>query len=119
LGTFKDLCVWQDSVCLAVRVYELTRGFPRSERYGLTSQVRRAAVSISSNIAEGKGRSSGRELCRFLDIALGSVYEVESQIEVAIALRFVERGDTAEIGDLIDRTVRGLTNLKRAHERKV
>ena len=119
MGTFRDLCVWQDAVRLAVVVYGMTRRFPPDEKYGLTSQVRRAAVSVSSNIAEGKGRSSGRELCRFLDIAFGSVCELESQIEVAIALQFVQRHETVAIAELIDRTGRGLRNLKRAHERKL
>ncbi len=116
MGTFKDLGVWQDAVQLAVEVYELTESFPRSERYGSTAQTRRAAVSISSNIAEGKGGSSKREPCRFLYITLGSLYEVQSQLEVALALEFIPRSETASIDELPDETGRSLTKLKRSIE---
>lgn len=80
---FEKLEVWQKSVDFADRVYEATRGFPNDERFGLTSQMRRAAVSISSNIAEGSGRSSDKDFAHFVQIAYGSVMEVVSQIHVA------------------------------------
>ena len=80
---FEKLGVWQKSVDFADRVYEVTRGFPADERYGLTSQLRRAAVSISSNIAEGSGRSSDKDFAHFVQIAYGSVMEVVSQIHIA------------------------------------
>lgn len=112
MGTYKDLRVWQDAVRLAVEVYRLTERFPAEERYGLTSQMRRAAVSVSSNVAEGKGRSSAADFGRFLDMAIGSVFEVESQIEVAVALGFLDRGGIGPVTELIDRTGRGLTRLK-------
>jgi len=117
MGTFKDLRVWKDAVQLAVVVYEVTDGFPGTERFGLTSQIRRSTVSVSSNIAEGKGRASGKELCRFLDIAIGSLCEVESQLEVAIALGFVKRTNVATVATLIDQIGRGLTNLRKVHQR--
>jgi len=80
---FEKLDVWQKSVDFADRVYEITRGFPSDERFGLTSQLRRAAVSISSNLAEGSGRSSDKDFAHFVQIAYGSVLEVVSQIHIA------------------------------------
>jgi four helix bundle protein len=117
MGSFKDLSVWREAVQLAVLVYELTSRYPSTERFGLVSQTRRAAVSISSNIAEGKGRSSPRERRRFLDIAIGSLFEVQSQIEIAIALGFIRADDASESSRLIERLGRGLTNLKRVYLR--
>ncbi len=80
---FEKLSVWQKSVEFADLVYEVTRRFPSDERYGLTSQLRRAAVSVSSNIAEGSGRSSDKDFAHFVQIAYGSVMEVVSQIHIA------------------------------------
>jgi len=97
MGTYKDLRVWQEAVRLAVAVYKLTGGFPPDERFGLTSQMRSAAISISSNIAEGKGRSASGDLGRFLDYALGSVFEVESQIEVAATLGLARREEVSAV----------------------
>ena len=81
--SFRDLLVWQRSMELAVEIYTLTRSFPKSELYGLTSQMRRAAISISSNIADGKGRSSKGELRQFLGIARGSTFELQTQLLLA------------------------------------
>ena len=86
--SFRKLLVWQRSMQLTVAVYQLTREFPREEIYGLTSQIRRAAVSIPSNIAEGHGRLSGGEYRQFLGIARGSNFELQTQLEIARALEF-------------------------------
>jgi four helix bundle protein len=86
--SFRKLLVWQRSMQLTVAVYQLTREFPREEIYGLTSQIRRAAVSIPSNIAEGHGRLSGGEFRQFLGIARGSNFELQTQIEIARSLEF-------------------------------
>ncbi|MDO8617398.1 MAG: four helix bundle protein [Candidatus Uhrbacteria bacterium] len=83
MNTYKDLKVWQKAIDLVVAVYQLTDGFPREEIYGLTSQMRRAAVSIPSNIAEGKLRGHQKEFRQFLFIAYGSGAELETQIEIA------------------------------------
>ena len=80
---FEKLEVWQKAVELADDVYAVTRGFPDHERFGLTAQMRRAAVSISSNIAEGSGRSSDVEFSRFIEIAYGSLMEIVSQSLIA------------------------------------
>jgi four helix bundle protein len=91
---FRDLQVWQRSMQLTVAVYELTREFPREELYGLTSQVRRSAVSIPSNIAEGHGRLSQGEFKQFLGIARGSTYELQTQLELA---KLLGLGNSARI----------------------
>lgn len=80
---FRNYKVWQDSINFATLIYKETKNFPSYERYGLASQLQRAAVSISSNIAEGAAKPSDIEFARFLDMALGSSYEVESQLIIA------------------------------------
>jgi len=91
---FRDLVVWQKSMQLAVTVYDLTKHFPREEIYGLTSQMRRSAVSIPSNIAEGQGRANPAEFRQFVSIARGSNCELQTQLELALALKL---GDPASI----------------------
>ena len=115
---FKDLRIWQDSVSLSVAIYELTNSFPHDEKYGLSAQIKRAAVSVSSNIAEGKGRGTFPDLRHFLRIARGSVYEVESQIEVAIALGFVERRGTEPTIELSQRIAKGISRLISSGEQR-
>jgi len=95
--SFRDLLVWQRSIQLAIAVYRLTQKFPREELYGLSSQMRRAAVSISSNIAEGHGRLNIGEYRQFLGISRGSNFELQTQHEIARALSM---GD----GKMIDET---------------
>ena len=84
--SFRDLVVWQKSIQMAVSVYRLTAKFPREETYGLASQLRRAAVSIPSNIAEGHGRLGKNEYRQFLGVARGSNFELQSQLEIARAI---------------------------------
>jgi four helix bundle protein len=85
---FRDLQVWQRAIQLTVVIYRLTQGFPREEVYGLSSQIRRSAVSIPSNIAEGQGRLSMGEFRHFLGIARGSNHELQTQLEIARSLGF-------------------------------
>jgi four helix bundle protein len=80
---YRDLQVWQRSMSLAREVYAATEGFPRSEQFGLVSQIRRAAVSVPSNIAEGRGRASAKSFALFLSQARGSIYELQTQVELA------------------------------------
>jgi len=84
--SFRDLAVWQRSIQMSVSVYRLTQDFPREEVYGLTSQMRRPAVSVASNIAEGHGRLSTNEYRQFLGIARGSNFELQTQLEIARVL---------------------------------
>jgi four helix bundle protein len=86
--SFRDLLVWQRSMQLTVKIYKLTRDFPRKEIYGLTSQLRRSSVSVPSNIAEGQGRLNPSEFRQFLGIAKGSNCELQTQLEIARALEF-------------------------------
>ncbi|MGC1464005.1 MAG: four helix bundle protein [Terracidiphilus sp.] len=96
IRSFRDLKVWQKSMDLTVAVYDLTKSFPREETFGLTSQLRRSAVSIPSNIAEGQGRSNTREFQQFLGIARGSNCELQTQLEIA---RRIGLGDPQLIND--------------------
>ncbi|MDO8619883.1 MAG: four helix bundle protein [bacterium] len=89
--SYKDLIVWQKSVALVIEVYKLTESFPRNEQFGLTSQMRRAAVSIPSNIAEGKLRGHTKECRQFFFISFGSGGELETQVEIAKHL-YKEKG---------------------------
>ncbi len=93
LKSFKDLTVWQKSADLAVSVYKITEKFPRSELYGITNQMRRAVISISSNLAEGFKRSHNKEKLQFYNIAYGSTSELESQIEISKKLGFLSEND--------------------------
>ena len=85
------MIVWQKSMELTNIVYKLTSTFPENERYGLTSQIRRSAVSIPSNIAEGYGRQSTKDYTRFLQIARGSLYELQTELEISKNLNFLEK----------------------------
>lgn len=83
MNRYKDLKIWQKAVDLSVKVYEITRNFPKDEVYGLTSQMRRSSISIASNIAEGSGRNSKKEFKQFLSIAYGSCSELETQMIIS------------------------------------
>jgi len=87
--TYRDLRVWQESVEMAINVYGLTRAFPKEELYGLTSQIRRSAISVGSNIAEGQGRLSKKDFRHFLSQARGSLFEMETQLVIAARLGHV------------------------------
>lgn len=87
---FKELIVWKKSRELVKEIYLMSNSFPEDERFGLTQQIRRAVVSISSNIAEGAGRTTNMDFCRFLDIANGSAFEVETQLYLALDLNFIK-----------------------------
>lgn len=89
MKTYREMIVWKKSVDLVTMIYFKTRNFPNEELYGLTNQIRRAAISIPSNIAEGFGRNSKNDFKRFLQIAIGSVFELQTQIEIAKNLQFL------------------------------
>ncbi|MAF13676.1 MAG: hypothetical protein CMI53_02165 [Parcubacteria group bacterium] len=104
--TYKDLIIWQRSMELVVEVYRLTTNFPKSEMYGLTSQMRRCAVSIPSNIAEGRRRSSRKEYRYFMTIAYGSGAELETQIEIVKRLPIGESLNFNLVDALLDEIMR-------------
>src|SRR4051794_893858 len=93
IRNYTDLIAWQKGIDLVEAVYTLSARFPREEVYGLTAQVRRAAVSVPSNIAEGQGRWNPGEFIQFLGIAHGSLREVETQVHIAVRLRFVQAAE--------------------------
>lgn len=91
MRNYRDLVVWQKSMALVTEVYSITRLFPKEELYGLISQIRRSAVSIPSNIAEGYGRYSKNDYIRFLQIAIGSLYEFQTQLEIGLNLGYLSK----------------------------
>ena len=91
MKTHKDLDVWKDSIELVVQIYKITKGFPKEELYGLTSQIRRAAVSVPANISEGSGRNYSKEFIRFLRIAQASLSEFETLLHISTRLNYLEK----------------------------
>lgn len=91
IRNYRDLIVWQKSMALVTDVYSITRLFPKEELYGLRSQIRRSAVSIPSNIAEGYGRYSTNDYIRFLQIAISSLYEFQTQLEIGFNLEYLSK----------------------------
>ena len=111
ITSYKDLIVWKKAVELAIVIYRLTDKFPKEEVYGLTSQMRRAAVSIPSNIAEGSIRGSKKDFCHFLRIASGSVAELETQVEISKNLPFGKNLNYDEVSNLaieVNKMIHGL-----------
>ena len=99
MKTFRELIVWQKSVEFVAKIYENTINFPKEEMYGLTNQIRRAAISIPSNIAEGFGRNSKNDFGRFLKISAGSIFELQTQLEISRNLKFLEEQDYKRLFD--------------------
>ena len=111
IKNFKDLKIWQKGIELAKEIYQITQSFPSAEKYGIVSQMRRAVVSIPSNIAEGFMRRHNKEYKQFLYIALGSLAELETQIILSEQLRFLENGQSKNIQANIDELNRMTTGL--------
>jgi four helix bundle protein len=101
LTTYKDLILWQKSMELVKETYSLVKKLPKEETYALSDQMRRAAISIPSNIAEGNGRKSKIDYVRFLDISRGSLYELETQIYIGMMLNFFKENETQTVFLLI------------------
>jgi four helix bundle protein len=113
---YRDLIAWQKAMDLVETIYQMTRAFPREEIYSLTSQIRRAAVSIPSNISEGQGRGTDKEFLQFLRIAHGSLREVETQVLIAERLAYIEQkqsqealSQAAEVGRLLTGLMKTVT----------
>ena len=118
IRTFRDLLVWQKSKALVKNVYTLSKDFPKEETYGLTSQIRRCAVSVPSNIAEGYGRRSTSDFIRFLRMASGSLYELQTQIEIACDLEYINEETCQEAIADANEIERMLSSLIRKKEEK-
>ena len=113
LSSHKDLIVWRKSVALASKIYSATSDFPPGERHGLQAQMRRSAVSVASNIAEGAGRTGRAEYIRFLNIARGSLTELETQVLITSELKLIDRAhaldeEIAEVGRLLTSLIQRL-----------
>jgi four helix bundle protein len=113
--SFRDLVVWQRSIQLTIAIYRITQSFPREEVYGLASQIRRSAISVPSNIAEGQGRLTTGEFKQFLGIARGSNCELQTQLEIARALGYSDtqrieeaEGLSSEVGKMINAILQSL-----------
>lgn len=102
MHNLKELVIWNKSMELATSVYNLTANYPDDERYGLTSQIRRSAVSVPSNIAEGAGRESNKDFARFLSIANGSSYELQTQLLLSQQLELADESAVTPLLDLIN-----------------
>jgi four helix bundle protein len=102
--SFRELVVWQRAIDLTTLLYKLTQQFPREEMYGLTSQLRRAGISVASNIAEGYGRGSRGEYHNFLGMARGSTLEIQTQLVIARGLGFGNKNEISRAEELVDET---------------
>ncbi len=110
-ASYRDLILWQKAMELSYLVYEVTRAFPAEERYGLTSQMRRCAVSIPSNIAEGRYRSSAKEFKQFLHIAFGSGAELETQVEIATHEKYLSAADRERVEAILTEVMKLLNTF--------
>jgi len=115
--THGDLDVWKESMNFVMEIYRITEKFPNHEKFGLTPQMRRAGVSICSNIAEGAARNHSKEFVQFLFIALGSVSEIETQIEIALRLGYLKSIDSEK--EILNRLRRMLVSLIMVIKRKI
>ena len=111
---FEKLDVWQEAIQFARVIYKITKKFPERERFGLIDQMRRAAVSISSNIAEGSSRTSRTNFARFVEIATGSLFEVVSQTKIAVNQGYLSQSDYTQIATAAEKQCRMLSGLRRS-----
>lgn len=118
IKSFTDIIAWQKSHVLTVAVYKLTKQFPKGEMFGITLQLRRACVSITSNIAEGFGRGSIKEKTHFYKIALGSILEVQNQLLIARDVGYLSRDDFHRLAALATEASKLTQGLKKANKRK-
>nr|WP_321450439.1 four helix bundle protein [uncultured Carboxylicivirga sp.] len=121
MNSFRELKVWQKSLDLSVSVYEITKVFPKTEDYGLTSQIQRSSVSIPSNIAEGFGRNHTKDFTRFLQIAQGSVYECQTQLEIAFRVGYLNEDESMNLDNKYTEVAKMLSSfirkIKDSHSR--
>jgi four helix bundle protein len=119
MKTHKDLDVWKDGISFVTKVYKMTSSFPKEEMYGITSQIRRAAISIPSNTAEGAARKTTNEFRQFLYIALSSAAELNTQLIISHNLKFLDKDNTDKLNselDSLSRRIQGLIkSLKNTH----
>ena len=117
IKSHKDLEVYQKSMDFVIQIYKLTKSFPKEEQYGLISQLRRAAISIPSNIAEGSARKNTKEFIQFLYYSLGSTVEIETQIEISKRLHFLN--NTEDLEKMLKSIINMITGLIKSLKRKI
>ena len=118
MGTYQDLEVWKQARALVSNIYNLTKAFPKDEQFGLTNQLRRAAVSIPSNIAEGCGRNHFKDSIQFFFISRGSLYEAETQVLIAVYLGFINEAEGESIIEKIQSCKRLLNGFINYYQNK-
>jgi four helix bundle protein len=116
---YRDLLVWQDSMDLVVAIYRITATFPKDERYSLVNQLRRAAVSVPSNVAEGHGRSRTGDYLRHLSVSVGSLSEVETQVQIARRLEYITEDHQRQLLDSCNVIAKMLGGLIRSLRRRL
>lgn len=109
---FKQLEIWKRSRYFCNKIYDITSRFPESEKFGLANQLRRASVSLPSNIAEGSSRSSNKDFSRFLELVLGSCYEIETQLLIASDLKFITEQESNSLIEELEELVRMISKFK-------
>ena len=119
MHNFKELKTWQEGIDLVLKIYQMTGAFPNEEKFGLISQMRRCAVSIPSNIAEGAGRSTDKSFAHFLDISYGSSCELETQIIISSRLGFISLEQFKEIEIRIHKIQKMIFNFKKVLEKRI
>jgi four helix bundle protein len=119
LYSFEKLEVWQNAQTFVVLIYDITSKFPDEEKYGLASQMRRASVSVSSNIAEGSSRHSLKDQIRFTEIAYGSALEVYCQLKISLALKFLSEIEFQEMNILLKKITNKLNALKNSQQKRL
>jgi four helix bundle protein len=119
ISRFRELKAWQLGMDLTEKVYLLTDSFPKSEIYGLSSQIRRCAVSIPSNLAEGHGRTSAKEFLQFIAIAYGSICELETQILLSHRLKYLDQSNLETVSVLLTETSKTIRGLQKAIRERV
>jgi four helix bundle protein len=118
MKTFRELVVWQKSMDLVTAIYHTSKIFPKDEMYGLTSQLRRSAVSVPSNIAEGYGRNGLNDYLRFLNIAISSLFELQTQVEISFNLKYINQKKFNTLYELTREVERMLSSLIRSLKSK-
>jgi four helix bundle protein len=119
MKTHKDLDVWKASIDMVTKIYQVTRNFPKEEIYGLTNQMRRAAVSVPSNIAEGAGRNSSKEFLQFLYFSTGSLSELETQIIIAYNLEYINNEQKQNMDIIINTIFKMLSGLMQSVKKRI
>ena len=116
MHNYKNLHIWKEGILLARRVYEVTSTFPSNEKFGIVSQMTRAAVSIPSNIAEGAGRNSNKDFANFLSIAIGSIFELHTQIAICEQIGYIDQETAKQIDQQIYTLQQQITAYKQRIE---